>query len=217
MNKDGLIREHEEIDLLLPWYVNETLDPGEHDRVALHVASCIECQETVSTLTEMQAAVVKNKATPIVPRPRVDDLLESISSRRILHRLDRRQATTFVAAAAATLILVVTLLIAIPDSPTGISTEFETATSNRGAISMEYVLRIQFRVNSSEAERIRILQDIGARDISGGSAEGSYRAIVQLSAASLEELERYTDSLESLSEVASVEVVALQLPMKTKQ
>ncbi len=82
---------------------------------------------------------------------------------------------------------------------------------------MDYVLSIQFESGTSPTDRDRVLQDIGARDVSGGSNEGSYRVIVQLSAASLEELDRYTGDLESLSEIRSVSVIALQLPVKPQQ
>ncbi len=215
MNDNRLMHEHEQVDLLLPWYVNDTLDPAEHDRVAMHVATCPQCQESIVLLDEVQAAVVRNKATPIVPRPRVNELLESINTSSPLRRLGSRQSNTYLAAAAVTLLLLATLLIINPDTPQGEPAEFETATSSQAGTSMDYVLTIQFGEQISEAERNRVLQDIGARDISGGSAEGSYRVIVQLSAASLEELNRYTNSVESLPEVASVEVVALQLPVKT--
>ncbi len=73
MTDNRQIHDHDEIDLLLPWYVNDTLDATEHDRVAKHVVSCAKCQESVSLLTDVQAAVVTNKATPIVPQPRVND------------------------------------------------------------------------------------------------------------------------------------------------
>lgn len=208
---------HEEIDLLLPWYVNETLDPVEHERVAKHVESCPDCKASVALLSEVQAAVARDKATPIVPRPRVNDLLDSVNTRASVRRLDKWQATNYLVAAALTVVLVATLLIGVPDRPADVPGEYETATTSQGATSMDYVLRIQFDSRTSESERNRLLQDIGARDVSGGSAEGSYRVIVQLSAASLDELDRYTDSLESLPEVASVDVVALQLPMRPDQ
>jgi len=82
---------------------------------------------------------------------------------------------------------------------------------------MDYVLSIQFESGTTPTDRDRVLQDIGARDVSGASEEGSYRVIVQLSTTSLEELDRYTGDLESLPEVISVSVVALQLPMKVEQ
>ena len=217
MTENTQLHDHDAIDLLLPWYVNDTLNPDEHDRVSKHVATCAECRENVSLLVGIQAAVVRNKATPIVPQPRIDELLESISTGNPLHHLDRQQSRTFFGAAAITLLLIATLLLINQEDRSGIPQRFETATSSQVGASMDYVLTIQFESGSSPADRDRILQDIGARDVSGGSDEGSYRVIVQLSAASLEELDSYTGDLESLSEVRSVAVVALQLPVRPQQ
>ncbi len=211
------LHEHDEIDLLLPWYVNDTLEPAEHDRVSKHVATCAECRDNVSLLAEIQAAVVRNKATPIVPQPRIDELLDWISTGNPLRHLDRQQSRTFFAAAAVTLLLIATLILSNQEDRSAIPQRFETATSSQDSASMDYVLTIQFESGTSPADRDRVLQDIGARDVSGGSNEGSYRVIVQLSAASLEELDSYTDDLKSLSEVRSVAVVALQLPVRPQQ
>ncbi len=217
MTDNRQLHDHDAIDLLLPWFVNDTLELAEHDRVSRHVATCAECRENVSLLAEVQAAVVRNKATPIVPQPRVDELLESISTGNSLHHRDRQQSRTFFAAAAVTLLLIAALIFSNQEGRSGIPQRYETATSSQVGASMDYVLTIQFESGTSPAERDRVLQDIGARDVSGGSDEGSYRVIVQLSAASLEELDRYTGDLESLSEVSSVVVVALQLPMRPQQ
>lgn len=217
MNEMSQTHEHEEVDLLLPWFVNDTLDPAEHDRVANHVAACVACQESVALLTDVQAAVIRNKATPIVPQPRVDELLESLNSGNSTPRADRRQLQTFVAAAAVTLLLIATLIITNPGDGLDDPQLFETATSTQAGTSMDYVLRIQFASGISQTARDEVLQDIGARDVSGSIDEGSYRVIVHLPAASLEELDRYTGSLESLPEVYSVSVIALQLPVNQDQ
>ncbi len=216
MSNNRQLYDHDEIDLLLPWYVNHTLEPAEHDRVTRHVNACAECRESVSLLAEIQTAVVRNKATPIVPQPRIDELLDSISTTNPLRHLDRRQSKIFFAAAAVTFLLIATLILSNQEDRSGIPRRFETATSSQDSASMDYVLTIQFESGTSPADRDRILQDMGARDVSGGSDEGSYRVIVQLSAASLEELDSYTGDLESLSEVRFVAVVALQLPVRSQ-
>ena len=216
MSNNRQLHDHEEIDLLLPWYVNHTLEPAEHDRVTRHVTTCAECRESVSLLAEIQAAVVRNKATPIVPQPRIDELLDSINTSNPLRNLDRRQSKIFFAAAAVTLLLIAALILSNQEDRSGIPQQFETATSSQDSASMDYVLTIQFESGTAPVDRDRILQDIGARDVSGGSDEGSYRVIVQLSAASLEELDSYTGDLEFLSEVRSVAVVALQLPVRSQ-
>ncbi len=216
MSDNRQLHDHNEIDLLLPWYVNHTLEPAEHDRVTRHLNACAECQESVSLLAEIQTAVVRNKATPIVPQPRIDELLDSISTSNPLRHLDRRPSKIFFAAAAVTLLLIATLILSNQENRSGIPRRFETATSSQNSASMDYVLTIQFESGTSPVDRDRILQDIGARDVSGGSDEGSYRVIVQLSAASLEQLDSYTGDLASLSEVRSVAVVALQLPVRSQ-
>ncbi len=216
MSDNRQLHDHEEINLLLPWYVNDTLEPAEHDRVTRHVNACAECRESVSLLAEIQAAVVRNKATPIVPQPRIDELLDSINTSNPLRNLDRRQSKIFFAAAAVTLLLIAALILSNQEDRSGIPQQFETATSSQDSASMVYVLTIHFESGTSPVDRDRILQDIGARDVSDGSDEGSYRVIVQLSAASLEELDSYTGDLESLSEVRSVAVVALQLPVRSQ-
>ena len=207
---------HDEIDLLLPWYVNDTLDPIEHDRVARHVAGCITCQESVALLNEVQAAVVRNEATPIVPQPRVNDLLDSISTDSHVANPEPERSRILIAAAAITLLLVAALILTNQQDRTEVPRIFETATSAVDGADMDYVLSIQFESGTSPADRNRVLQDIDARDVSGGTEEGSYRAIVRLSATSLEALGRYTGDLELLAEVKSVNVVALHLPVQSE-
>lgn len=214
MAENMQMHDHDGIDLLLPWYVNDTLEPAEHDRVAKHVITCAICQESASLLSEVQSAVVRNKATPIVPQPRVNDFLDAIDAGTPLRHRDWHQPRILFAGAVATLLLIAALILINQDDLTETPQIFETATSNQQAAAMDYVLSIQFESGTTTADRARVLQDIKARDISGGFEEGAYRVIVQLPAASLEELERYTNDLESMTEIKSVSVVALQLPMR---
>ncbi|MCI0516223.1 MAG: hypothetical protein L0Y45_00155, partial [Woeseiaceae bacterium] len=120
-------------------------------------------------------------------------------------------------AAAAAITLIGAFFLLNPADRSGVPREFETATSAADGRAMDYVLSIRFSANAARSDRERVLEQIGARDVSRGNAEGSYRVIVQLSAASLEDLERYTGKLESMPEVESASVVALQLPMRSDQ
>ena len=209
--------DHDEIDLLLPWFVNGTLEPAEHDRVAAHLVNCELCRESIALLSELQSAVVRNKATPIVPSPRIDNLLDAIDAVTPPRHSYWGQSRSKIAAAVAALLLITAVNFSIQDDLAESPQIFETATSTQQGAAMDYVLSIQFEPVTSAAERERLLQDIEARDISGGIDEGAYRVIVQLPAASLEELDRYTSILESRSEIRSVNVVALQLPVSPRQ
>ncbi len=217
MTDNSQMQDHDKIDLLLPWFVNETLDPVEHDRVAAHLATCSICQDSVALLTDVQAAVVRHKATPIVPQPRVNELMDSIGTKDSNHNRNQEYSRIFMAAAGITALLIATLLLTNNQNATNDSQKFETATSVTGNATMDYVLSIQFESGTTVAEREQVLQDIEARDVSGGSEVGAFRVIVQLPAASLDELGRYTENLEAMPAVRSVSVVALQLPMRQQQ
>ena len=128
MNEIHSDSDHEAIELLLPWYVNETLSDAEHERVGRHVSDCVQCQEDVAFLRSMQASVVKHSATPIVPEPSVQNFYDSISaheSRPVW--LWKRPG--FIVAFAAAMLLVIILGAIVAQSPPSAPTLFETATS----------------------------------------------------------------------------------------
>ncbi|MCI0516630.1 MAG: hypothetical protein L0Y45_02235, partial [Woeseiaceae bacterium] len=98
MIEENFTQDHDDIELLLPWYVNESLDTRDHGRVAGHISVCAECRQSVALLTEVQDAVLRNKSTPIVPRPRINDLVDAIESRESYRRLYGRRPRTLIAA-----------------------------------------------------------------------------------------------------------------------
>ena len=209
--------DHRLIDRLLPWYVNNTLDAAEHRRVRRHLDTCAACQANVSLLSTVQSTVRHETATPMVPPPRTERLLEAIDG------LDRKKARlrpltiTAVAASLGAALVVVTLLLPHREQAAMGPVRYETTTSPAGGMSMDYVLDVRFEPGVSPAAQERLLAGLEAKDIDRIGTDGMYRITVNLPAASLEELERYTRDLESLSEVRTVSAVAVQLPMKRRQ
>ena len=61
--------EHREIDLLLPWYVNGSLDEPERDRVRLHVQECHLCQQEVPLLRLIQTEIASERQGEREPAP----------------------------------------------------------------------------------------------------------------------------------------------------
>ena len=61
--------EHREIDLLLPWYVNGSLEEPERDRVRLHIQGCQLCQQEVPLLRLIQAEVTSERQGDPEPAP----------------------------------------------------------------------------------------------------------------------------------------------------
>ena len=55
---------HKVADVLLPWFVNETLEGDELAFVERHVEGCARCQREVLWLREFHAACVAGEALP---------------------------------------------------------------------------------------------------------------------------------------------------------
>jgi len=204
---------HDDVDLLLPWYVNGTLGTVEYECVQSHVADCARCQESVSLLEKVQAGVQHGSATPIV-QSRFDDLLEDIEtdSGRQGHR-SWLPALALVASIAA-LVIAATMALSNKGPGANGATRFETATSLEQSAPLDYVLDVQFEDGVALRERERVLQEIDAVEIVTGRDEDTFRIVIRLPVTSLEDLERHTLKIAARSEIKSVSVVALQLPMR---
>src|SRR6202158_4617857 len=55
---------HKVADVLLPWFVNGTLEKDELAFVQQHLSACARCQRAVQWLGELRAACVDGEATP---------------------------------------------------------------------------------------------------------------------------------------------------------
>lgn len=49
----GSRTDHDEVELLLPWFISGRLEPHEADRVELHLASCESCRAELALETEL--------------------------------------------------------------------------------------------------------------------------------------------------------------------
>src|SRR5918995_1664359 len=102
---------HEFIDGLLPWFVNNTLAPDEHIRVLRHLDRCEACSASVSLFSIVQTTMRHATATPMVPPPRADRLLEAIDATAKERLRPRPLIIGLLAASLAGALLVVTLLL----------------------------------------------------------------------------------------------------------
>lgn len=68
------MNRHLEIQYLLPWYVNGTLDRSEQEKVRTHLAECEACQTLLHEYEELVVAV----KSPAVPAPSYDVLAQSL-------------------------------------------------------------------------------------------------------------------------------------------
>lgn len=70
--------EHREVDLLLPWYVNDTLSKAERRRVDHHLETCAACRRELAAAGALERAVLQSHEAMPEPSP---DALQSVLTR----------------------------------------------------------------------------------------------------------------------------------------
>lgn len=215
MKQTTEMRDHAELELLLPWYVNKTLDADENAAVRQHLQDCDECREATALLRRMQHAVTSESPSPIVPRQNVEGLLDRLAATDAAARHSPSWATPRVlAATAAIVVLGIALLIGNREPAMQDPQLFETATSTSTAAVTGYVIAIQFEAATTEARQNEIITAYEGAYIGPGDQPYTSRVAVSIQAANLEELAGFTREVESNREVVSVRVVAVQLPVE---
>ena len=212
MNENADHLTHDDVERLLPWFVNGTLDQGELDLVSEHVRGCKICEHAITELSMIRAGVQAHPVTPIVPEPNVERLMTALDAREA--RGPMGVLRWAVAASVGALLLVAFAFTYYSDdglSP--VPQRYETAISAQDVPQIDYVLTVSFVDGLGSARREEILESFGSTDVSPVGPEGVFRVTVPIPATSMEELERFTNELRETAGVASVEVVALQLPV----
>jgi len=165
--------EHKRVSLDLPWYINGTLDPVEHGRVAAHIAGCLVCRRELSALGALDRAVANRDREPQVEAA--------------LGRLHQRIAATsgpkpyFPWAAAAVLAIVAGIggFVGINSGLVGgygAGTDYTTlGVRTIGAAADPMVTaRIVFKRGVTEQQLRDLLLDAQAELIDGPTPRGAY-------------------------------------------
>ena len=214
MSNQADIGKHEELDLLLPWYVNGTLDRAEQIMMERHVSQCERCRRNAEVLRRMQAAVNDEVPTPMVPRDRIDELIEAVVTERAGHMRFAWLTPRSVAAGIAIVMAGAFMLLSRIDSEPGTVRIFETATSTQAVAATDYVFAIAFEPGTSPERRGQVINAMGGTEIGSGDQPDTYRVAVSVPAATLEELAGFTDEVAAQADVVAVRVVAVQLPVE---
>jgi anti-sigma factor RsiW len=166
---------HEQAQLVLPWRVNGTLDPGEAALLEAHLAECEECRQDLAAnfaLRELYADL------PMASEPARPALLGALeagapppggSTWRFLRRRVSsgwgRAAQAAVAAAAA----VALVLIVAPSERDGDYQLLGSETSEQQGNAI-----VLFSPDTAERDLRAALDQAGARLVDGPTASGAY-------------------------------------------
>ena len=179
--------EHQAAQVLLPWFVNGTLDAAEAAQVGEHVAQCSACQADVAAQTQWRA-VAGADSTPrgdvergwAALRPHLD-APAAAPGRRAALAWWRQPLPLAVAVQAAVILVLASALVALlpPAEP------YRALGSATGVDANAMVV---FRAASTNAETTAALRAAGARIVGGPTAADAY--LLRLPEPAAEALER---------------------------
>ncbi len=208
---------HLEVSELMPWFVNGTLGQDKGLLVREHIEVCTECRGDYAFMRRVNSAVNRTAPAPIVPRPPVDVFLSELDNTQKAQRWTANRPAWALAASVVAAVAVVTLFARDWQTDPAGSTQFDTVTSTQGVASMDYVLRVNFEPDSVAVDRNAVIESIGGRDVTPGEDENSIRLVVSVSGSSVADVERFTATVTARHEVRSVDIVALQLPVRNTE
>ena len=166
--------EHQAAQVLLPWFVNGTLDAAEAARVGEHVAQCSACQADVAVQTQWRA-VADADAVPAgdvergwaALRARLDASAAPSPRRRSAPAWWRQPLPLAVAVQAAVILVMASALVALlpPAEP-------YRALGTAPVVDANAI--VVFRADSTQAETSAALRAAGARIVGGPTAADAY-------------------------------------------
>lgn len=201
---------HDAVNVRLPWYVNRTLPEEERAEVDAHIASCEACREALSLCEEMASAVRSDAAVPIPPFANAEMLLANSESRPGGHRSERWRIAAAVAVVVVSGLLAATWYVGQSET----NQRFETVTERSALATVDYVFAVRFEPGVSNSDRQAVFAAIGGKARADDEVRGIYLLTLPLPPQTLRELDARAGALAARDEIASVEVVALQIPVR---
>ena len=168
---------HEEAQRLLPWYVNDTLDPQDRAAVETHLATCAECRDELEEERALRAHIA---TIPVDASQGFAALRDQIEARKAAAPLTpandtrpflrRPVALGWALAAQAAMLALVIGLTAIPRQEPkplyhALGSAPETAAGNVLAI---------FKPDLTEGDMRALLASVGAKVVEGPNASNAW-------------------------------------------
>ncbi len=194
--------EHQEISLLLPWYVNNTLENEECNRVETHLKSCLVCrielvnlqklsvfvnqEDDVDTAVQAAFSQLKNRIheNQVTTKQETgffdalagffNQLVALFNAKNIFRRNPGFVLATVFSCAFSLILLDHFSVMRMFDN------DFQTLSSNQKVVTGKNEIRLVFAKNLSEQQIKRIVASIDGKIVAGPTAQGVYRVRIGL-------------------------------------
>lgn len=196
---------HQEISLLLPWYVNKTLHGAEINRVENHLKVCLTCRRELATLHKLAAAVQQEGSIDSVAQASFSQLKKRIHSpdaagqekaAKVMALPVQRKAygnTWRLPRPALALAAVILLSLLIPrfiDTGNFQMNEYRTLSNAENPAMSQNTLRVIFSTDTGQPKINEILASVHGQIIDGPSAQGVYTVAIDSELASKNVLDK---------------------------
>lgn len=184
-------RLHRDVWELLPWYVNQTLEPAERERVEAHLATCITCRSEVVLLRQLERhvrdtdvlddAVTRSLSAvrgriAAAPRGDAPGLRHRLAAAGALWRRSPGAMKAVVATQTAVIVAGLGVLGTLPAASDRAPT-FQTLSSDRSAAAPGQ-LRVKVAEGVGESQLRALLVAQSLRIVDGPSPTGVYTLAV---------------------------------------
>lgn len=195
---------HQEILLLLPWYVNNTLYSAEVKTVENHLKVCLTCRREIESLYKLSVAVRQVSALDPAAHASFSRLKKRLHTKG---KLDRKPGAPVVAPSchrkwysghltlprsAFALAAVLLLFLLIPrytDTVRIQRNEYHTLADEENPVARENEIRVVFSNDVNQQQIKKILASVNGRIVAGPTTHGVYIVRIEQALASKSILE----------------------------
>lgn len=171
---------HQEVQLLLPWYINKTLSPDQHQLVDQHIKQCLVCRREWLDLQKLADTLIESSAMETASAASFTQLrhqLNSKNSAKVVPINTFKRHIPFSALAgfglAASLLLVLLNPAILGLTHPAEQTLYSTLSASPTEIHEGKRLKIVFEQNLSSESIERLLESIHAKKVDQPNSLGA--------------------------------------------
>jgi hypothetical protein len=178
--------QHQEVQLLLPWYVNQSLRQHEHRLVENHIRHCLPCRRELDSLRKLAEAVTLASDLDLAAETSFAGLRKKLPARApgraqsaasaktaIPGRIGKFANQTGVRLAMAASLLLAVIPLTLHTVQTNTADDYYTLSAAQPESAAGKELRVVFAKSSSPAEVAAVLAEIRGRRIGEPNSVGA--------------------------------------------